>query len=48
MLTGIFLALGAALLSSIGFITTKRGLEAVDYKVFILFSIFTGRKHSFR
>lgn len=42
MVIGIFLALGAALCSSVGYTAIKKGLETADYKIFILLGTFTG------
>lgn len=42
MILGVIFTLGAALCSASGFVALKRGLEDVDYKVFVLFSLLTG------
>lgn len=42
MLTGIFLSVGGAFCHSLSFIFRKRGLETVDYKVFISLRILVG------
>ncbi len=42
MITGILLTFGTALIDAIGFVSLKRGLETVDYKVFIILSLLIG------
>lgn len=42
ILIGVFLALGAALFSSIGYISVKQGLETADYRIFITLSVSIG------
>ena len=42
MFIGVFLALAVALSHSISFITRKRGLEAADYRLFILVRVVIG------
>lgn len=42
MLLGIVFTFGAALLSSVGYIFIRQGLETIDYKTFIIASILAG------